>query len=397
MQVALAFLVFFISPVLFAKKDLTQNNPKTINVMHSVFAPMSELLPLSLDSKEFSSPKNKDFILKKMQEVVDGSSALTLHAQTGNKGFTFLASRLQVDARDMLAWYKKNRSDEARTILHNMTENCIACHSQWTSDPTRAPNLNFFEKADLAKLAPVQRAQMFVASRKFDDALTQFETFFNSKDLTPAQVAQSDAFTTYLKVSLRVKKDTARPKATLTKWLKKPKIPAVMRGEIEAWIASLDQIEKEKALTSTDPFATGKKLISMGQQPPDLSLDRSKLVYFIAGSGRLLESISKEDLKQEDKAEAYYLLGVCESAMGASYWITLSDSYFEAAIRALPESALAQKAFEALKAELSYEEAPSAGTAVNSETDSVLNPENLSHRLDELRLIAFGKAAAKKN
>ena len=108
----------------------------------------------------------------------------------------------------------------------------------------------------------------------------------------------------------------------------------------------------------------------------DYPLDRTGLVDYIAASALLNRFMTNKAIKAEQTSEAYYLLGVTEALIGRSTWLTQTDYYFEAAVRASPKSVSANKAFDALEQQILMEYSGSGGTNI---------PEDIQANLDELR------------
>src|SRR5690606_37193980 len=127
-------------------------------------------------------------------------------------------------------------------LLHNLTANCISCHSAYPDKQNFPGADRFFSKVNLKELNPAEQAQMSVATRQFDQALQTYESIFASPKVTAAEVTMMDAFTDYLKVAIRVKGDLKRPITILSKWQKRPDTPASLRKQINTWIASLKSL-----------------------------------------------------------------------------------------------------------------------------------------------------------
>jgi hypothetical protein len=75
-------------------------------------------------------------------------------------------------------------------------------------------------------------------------------------------------------------------------------------------------------------------------------------------------------------AKGYYLLGLTESLIGRTTWLTQTDYYFEASVRAAPKSKTASKALDALEQQILMEYSGSGGTNI---------PDDIQANLDDLR------------
>ncbi len=353
----------------------------TKSVMHGIFEPVSELTPLSLQREGFSSVKNRKKIKANLEKLAANAGKLETHAKGKDIGFQFLSHSLARDSKESLKWFNKKRYDESQFVFNNLTENCIACHSQRAGASNFPPAAEFFKKVDVSKLPLLEKAQFQVATRQFDDALTSYEAYFASSDMTPSQMSLMEAFPDYLKLCIRIKADPTRAIAVLEKWKERPGVPDYMVVNINYWTASLREINDKKYMTG-DTLATAEKLFQLAQKDPYITLDRSKLIYFIATSGVLQRFLAAGKGSPADIAEAYYLSGICESVIGRSFWISETEFFLEAAIRAAPGTATAEKAYAVLEEQIYFEFSGSSGTHI---------PEDMKVLLEELRKLAKNK------
>jgi hypothetical protein len=90
-------------------------------------------------------------------------------------------------------------------------------------------------------------------------------------------------------------------------------------------------------------------------------------------------------LTPEQRAEAYYLLGLIETRIGHVYWLSQAEAYLETAIRLAPGQPLASDAYTLLDEFLVAGYSGSGGTNV---------PPDIQAKLDRLRRIAETKPGA---
>ena len=83
-------------------------------------------------------------------------------------------------------------------------------------------------------------------------------------------------------------------------------------------------------------------------------------------------------MRPEQRAQAYYLLGLTDARIGRTFWLSQAEAFLETAIRLAPGEPVARQAY-ALLAE--------ALVAGYGSDDSELPPDR-QVRLDELRRIA---------
>ena len=237
----------------------------------------------------------------------------------------------------------------------------------------------------------MERAQLQMATRQFDAALQTYEELFKSSGSRTSEIVMMDGFVDYLKLCIRVKQDVARPIPVLEGMLKRPDLPKFASLQLSQWIASLRQLSKRHDKAGSE-LPSARKLISDAQRASEFPMDRGRLVDFIYASRLLNSYIQKKDpgaaalekrfspatvqSPRPDLAEAYYLLGVTESMIGRSYWLSQTEFYLETAVRSAPHSKYADKAFAFLEEQVLVEFSGSSGTNV---------PEDMQKTLDDLR------------
>jgi hypothetical protein len=77
--------------------------------------------------------------------------------------------------------------------------------------------------------------------------------------------------------------------------------------------------------------------------------ERALTVRYQAASGALQRFVASAPRSDPRIAEAYYWVGVIESRVGRSYWLSETESYLEAAIRLAPGQPVAKKAYALLE------------------------------------------------
>jgi tetratricopeptide (TPR) repeat protein len=233
----------------------------------------------------------------------------------------------------------------------------------------------FFKNVAITKLSAPEKARLQVALRQFDEALATWEDMFKSWP-KPSELFAIDALPEYLKVAIRVKGDAKRASAALDQLTKRGDLPKFMEREASAWKTSLQRLRPEIQRKGQE-LERANRIIQTAKRTMEYPMDRTGLVDYIVASSLLNQYLSQNKLVKADKtAEAYYLLGITESLIGRSTWLTQTDYYYEAAVRTAPKSKIASKAFDALEQQLLMEYSGSGGTHI---------PEDVQANLDELR------------
>lgn len=371
---AFTTLIAVDSNALAAKSSSEANQAETRSIMAQLFSSLTNVLPISMNGNEFADPKNKERIIGDLRKMRDGTSALVEHTKKFEGSYAFIAKAMSRDIKDIYNWYDKGATSEARYLLHQVSENCVSCHMK-LPDPGHAPRMDhFFKDVAVNKLSPPEKARLQVALRQFDDALITWENMFKTWP-KPSELFAMDTLPEYLKVVLRVKGDPKRALSILEQLSKRGDLPTFMTREVETWSRSLKRLGGELAKKGHE-LSRAEKIIQNARLSMEYPMDRTALIDFIVASGLLNRYMQTKNLSAENTARAYYLLGLTESLIGRSTWLTQTDYYLEASVRAAPKSKSALKALDALEQQILMEYSGSGGTNI---------PDDIQANLDELR------------
>lgn len=347
----------------------------TQTIMGSIFAPMSSMLAFSFDRDAFEAPKNRAAIALEIDKLVRNVGQLEQHGKGQDRAFEFVAKSLGRDARNLKRWYAKGRYDEARFILHHMTENCIACHSN-LPETRKPPNADtFFAKVAADALPPLERAQLQIMGRRFEDALQTYETYFSRKESDPAMVPQLGAFSDYLRLSISVKSDFKRPQGILEQLVARPLTPLHIRQQLSQWLLTLKAFDAKNILQNAD-VQTAKRILDEGRGQMAFARDRDGLIHYLTAEAILTRFIRGRSDRAREVGEAYYLLGTATALTEHSLWVPRSDFLLESAIRLAPAAPFAPKAYAVLEENMIAGYSGSSGTHV---------PNDVRLLLDELK------------
>ncbi len=362
-----------------APDTATATATTTQTIMDAIFAPMTEALALSFEGDAFSKEANRPHVLDQLNKLAANVGKLEQHAKSQDRAFEYVARSLGADARRLAKFYKQGRFDEARFTLHNMTENCIACHGSLPPSHAFPDAALFLGRVNVTALHPLERAQLQVVTRQFDAALTSYEALFEDKRQDPGLLVTLGAMADYLKVSIGVNSDFKRPQVALARLKARPTAPLHVRQQIDRWLAALKAFETAHVLDDKKPLDRARIIMKDARAIMDFPRDRDVLVQFVTADALLSRYVhARSTDRGRDLGEAYYLRGVAESLLEHSYWLTRSEFYFESAIRLAPAADFAPKAYARLSNRMLDEFTGSSGTNVPPESEELL---------DELRKI----------
>jgi hypothetical protein len=352
--------------------------PQTRALMAEIFEALRRVLPLSLAEASFRAPEHRQEVLAALSTLADGGARLEEHGARRSESFAFLSRSLARDVREIRDRYAADRYEEARFLLHELTEDCVSCHSRLPSDRDSPLSERFVREEAVSQLPLQERAVLEMATRQFERALVTYESLFASPETSPSSLDLRGDFDDYLEVCIRVRGDFERPRQTLEAVAQRSDSTADLRRKIAHWTDSLRELGPRTPDPS--PLAEARKLLLRAEDRERFPEERSALVFYVAASSVLHRFVDTSP-PALDGAEAYYRLGVIESRVGRSFWLSQTEAYLETAIRLAPGGPLAEDAFALLEEFIVASYSGSTGVHV---------PQEARDRLAELQGLIDG-------
>lgn len=352
--------------------------------MREILGVIAFALPRSLDPARFGATQEHEKTLAMLRVLARDADALQGHGAERGEGFRHLSAALARDAREVVRRYEDGRYDESGFLLQRLTENCLACHSRLYSDRDSPLGGQLVKEMQVAGLTLSERARLEAATRQFEPALATWEELFRSGDVTPAQIDLMGWIADYLTVAIRVKGDSARALETLRALAARSDVPDWLARDLAAWIKALEDLRAGGAGSAADGsrLARARALIAQAEKLREAPADHTGLVHDLVASSLLHRYTETQPHGGRDVAEAYYWLGVAESRIDRSYWLSQADLYLETAIRMAPSAPFAKDAFALLSERTVAGYTGSAGTYV---------PPDVQAKLDELKALVSAK------
>jgi len=314
--------------------------------MRGIFTALTTAYSYSLDMEFFEDRHNRDTVVGSLEALVVNTSALEEHGGGLDPSFDYLRRFLAGDADQALKRYTDRQYLGSQFVLNKLMENCATCHSRLPSDQAFETGAKFLQEANVSSMAPVDRVNIEIAARQFDNALSTYEEIFALPNMTEQGLRLIGGFEGYLKIAIGVKNDTTRPTRALEKFLQRDDVSAGLREEIRGWIGDLAALDLKAGAAS--PIETARRLVgdaTVAKKPPAV---RPELVRMVAANTLLHRHLQTLSSYDSEASEVYYLLAVTESRVSRSYWITETDFLLEKAVRSAPKSDYARKAFAVL-------------------------------------------------
>ena len=361
-------------PALAGSQTPATDPEATRATMRQIVDSLAFVLPLSLSDEPFADPAQHQAILAALDALAKNGAELEGHVQGRDLGFAFLSRSLARDTREIRDRYAAGHVAEARFLLLEVSDHCAACHSRLPDDREHPIGRRLVDDPRVAALDLDQRVELDVATRQFDRALAGYETLFADPALSPAELDLQGHVDGYLEVVIRVQNDPERALRTFTALAKRKDLPATLRENVGVWIATLRDL-KGRSFTGS-PLSEARKLIAEAQDSSRYPDDRGALVTYLVASGLLNRFTTTPGVSSADLGEACYLLGVIESRIGRSFWLSQTEFYLEQAILLAPQRPFANDAYELLEEFLVSGYTGSEGSDV---------PPELRARLDDLK------------
>ncbi|MDP6979676.1 MAG: hypothetical protein QF570_13910 [Myxococcota bacterium] len=353
--------------------------------MREIFASIQVLLPLTVDDQAFRSAEAHDRILAAFDRLAKHSVKAGDHIAGDDRRINYLAGELSNAALEAKDLFENREYPHAQFLVRRFTDFCIACHTRVPSLADSPLTQGFVSDRAIAKLSPVQRASIQVATRRFDDALASYEAIFAS-DTRPAELLEP--LTEYLRVAIRVKYDLDRARGELEKFSRRPDLWSILKTDVEDWLAALDRFS-ESAL-SPPSIERARRMLDDAHANRRYPLDsRGGLVQRDLAASELHRYLDKHSGESgADVAEVYYLLGLIEGRSPFGHLVYESDFYLESAIRLSPQTSIGRNAFALLEERAIVGWTGSGGTRM---------PLEVRRKLDALRALVGAPAPPTKS
>jgi len=319
-------------------------------LMAKIVAPLTRLLPVSLDEKAYADPARQAEIAAALAELEAATARVEGHGKGRDIGFRYLGRSLHEEAERAAQRFERGRYAPSRYALLQLTDTCISCHSRLPSKLESPIADRLFADADVSALPVRQRARLEMATRRFDAALDSYEAAFADPAIRPSVFDMSGDLLDYLTICLRVRLEVVRPQRTLEKLLARPDVPNYLRHNLESWRTALAQLEGE--LKGPATMARAKEWIERSHEARGYAGSRSGLVYDLAASSdlhRLLAAAAGTPEARDETAQTLYLIGITDTWTQRSYHESEAEFALRTAIRLAPDQWVARQAYRLLE------------------------------------------------
>lgn len=351
--------------------------------MHRIFDRFAELLPLVLDDDRFLEPASQKRVGELLRELEDASEALDAHASQRDADFQYHALGLSSDLHEAKRRFETGAPEEARFFVITATQYCVACHSRVPKARNFPLAAKLTHESAIQSLDAEERALFQIATRSFGSALGELETFLLDPATDPRRISVGDAIYHYLTIALRVERDPIRAERTLAELAKRSDLDASFLSAVETWRSDLAELGS--TLATTPALDRARALAAAGDDKGRAA--RASLARDLIASSDLLQIIDRGDVAGNERAEAYYWLGVIGDRHAFAFWHPETATHLERAIRLAPGGEHASDALARLEEHWQFVYGGSGGLHL---------PREAKATLDELRALVAEAAPAER-
>ena len=342
------------------------NNGTWPNQMQSMSQNVKNLLPFLYNREAFQNPKNRAQIQQYFKEFTQ--VAHNIQPETGKKFLgddlllQYSLSTLKDDLNRAAFSFDLGQLEYSRSVAKASLAHCFQCHSVTQAGASAQWDL---EEVHNLNLAPLEKADLLVATRKYDKALNYMESQLNSPEFLQNYAFDFESLLRrYLALIIRVENKPQRAMKELDKILESGGTPHYIVEQAEGWRNSLKTWANEKkpaTRNAKDLFAQVEKRFKKAEAIQHYEKDHAGDVEYLRATALLHEGM-KMLKTPADEARALYLLGRAYEVLDELGSWNLHESYYEACLMKDPKSQLGQRCFNRLEASLYMGYSGSAGT-----------------------------------
>jgi hypothetical protein len=337
---------------------------------------VKKLVPYIYDREAYINPKNHEEILKDLRDLSQAAHHVSPEAGKPFLGDDLLIQyslkNLKDDLNRAAFSFQVGQKDFSRMTAKASLNHCFRCHSVSNAGGTTMWDLDFSN----LQLAPLEKADLLVATRKNDQAMAFMEQLLNSGDMQKTYAFDFESMLRrYLALMIRVENAPARALAQMNKVLSNPDTPHYIAEQGRGWQRSLKAWAAEK---KQPPFNSPGQLFKAvtarfekAEAIQHYEKDHGGDVEYLRATAMLHQGM-KLLKKPADQVRALFLLGKAYEVLDELGSWNLHESYYEACLVKDPKSALARNCYNRLEASLFMGYSGTSGTHIPPEERSRL-------------------------
>ena len=353
MRVSLLRTHIFLLVLLTSSVHAQSDDQHVRQTMRQAFDAIAYLLPLSLRAEKDMSLDDKALVDRHLNVLTSSDKELAKHAESRDPEFKLLARAFDRAIERVSSAFQDESYIDAYFSLFDMTQNCVSCHSRLPDDSDFLLGQTLFARMDTSELDTEEIAQLYVATRQFDNALNKYEEIILDDSVNPFDLDLDGILIEYLRIGITVTQDFERLRSTLDRFLDRDDVPLYMRQHIRVWLNSMDELGG--SLNTEPSLERARDVFNQATAITIAPAGRERAVHDIVASSELRQLVENSGtVDPEAISEAYYLLGVIAlRTLRPKPAVPEMEFLLESAIRAAPKGPHAMPAYLLLE-EFSY-------------------------------------------
>ncbi len=344
--------------------------------MQELSVAMKDLLILSQNAAEWSSPERSPSILRNlntMKTLIHTIQEKSIHELNGDPSVTILMPSLSSEIKLTLSAFQLGQYEFSRQSTRNLTATCFACHSR---EPEFNSILNQTLETSPYTLGEIEKARLYVSVRNIEKAIETYE-----KCVLDPVLAQKNfdtwyrAFREEIILLIRTKRDPSASLKLIERTLNLKGMPYFMISEIKDWSAQIKDWTKEKgkpdSLTENGLYQKTKAIMNRALALKKYPMDHSADPLMLRASSLLYEGMRRFP-GGPHLGEFYYWLGIAQITLADAPFENLHEAFFEACIRKSPHTPLSLKCYGQLEKSVYFGFTGSSGTHIPVEATNKL-------------------------
>lgn len=364
--------------------------PKWQQKMKDLADTMGQLMPELFATK--GDPKIIKAGAKKLSKLTHGlkegsESGKMMPPADFDPSLAFIADQFSTKSQLAYREITKGHTEYGKALLRSVTQYCIACHTRHE----KGPGFISFPMSERAnQLGKAEKAELLIATRQFDSALTALQELITSaKDVGARPFDWDRQVRNALMISVRVKNDSATSLGIVDSALKVSTVPEFEKNRLSKWKKAIQAWQAEgpsKASSESQYQSEMNRLMKEAQKAQLYPLDRGAEIQYLRASAAAHDVLRTAKDPQVIQ-EALLVAGTSYEVLSNPALWPMHEFYYEACIKKLPHSELARQCYTRLEESVYFGYSGSAGERV---------PEAVKKNLDQLRELSEVKADEKK-
>jgi mono/diheme cytochrome c family protein len=322
-------------------------------------------------------------IEKSARELAELSHALTAEGMAGlsaadpDPSVGLLAGRFEADIDHALQALRRGDPEYGKYALRRTTSYCIACHTR--GEGPELPALPTGPR--VAKLSPIERAELYAATRQFDRALDLYREVL-AGDAAASWLDWERAMHHALAIAVRVKRSPEVTGDIVRIVLAQPAAPEITRRAARSWARSVRSWQAEEPAdlaTGRQLEAELERLLDEAERVQAYPADRAADVLYLRAS-EIAHRLLERSPGARQTALAVRALGLAHDVMNEPALWPMHEVYYEACIRSSPHTPIAEECYGR------YEQAVYAGYSGSGGT---FLPDDVREELAQLKRLAM--------